>query len=254
MKITVIFGGNVGFYLYSLQTFNAIEKYFDVIIKRTGHFKFKTKINRIAIDFLFAYGPTRDQNYNIRKEKFAIGEKEIIPLPADEVVKKIKKSDVVLLFGLCGTFKGKKSEVYIPNCFKEILFEKEIIKHEEIFKIKLKNTIKIKNILRGKLNDKSSTMVTSNLTLMPRVMEDGKENSLILLADKLSKYADAVDKESYQIAKHFKNKKLGIMLVASDVLSIKHHMMKENQFDPNKTKFNQNCINALKEILKYQNE
>lgn len=248
-KVTIIFGGNVGIYLYSFKIFQEIEKSFKCKIKRVGHFKFQTKIDKKLIEFFFCYGPTRDKNYKIRKESFAFNEKEIVPEPSDELVKKIKKEGTILFFGLCGGFGGKKGEVYLPQEFSEILFEKEFIREREILHVKPLNKILGKNFLIGKLKGKKGKIITSNLTLQPRSMENDDEELLINLANSLSKKVDIVDKESYVIAKHFKNfDKIGLMFIASDILTKKRHMMK-GDFKPNINRFNRNCVKSLKVAL-----
>lgn len=249
-KITVIFGGTLDWYLRYFEVFRTIEKKFNCIIRRNGINSLSCKIEDIKFDFLFCLHPIRDENYlSLKKSKEESGWKEIVCLPADELVKKIKNSNMILFFGLCGGFKGKKNDIYFPEKFSEVFFKRQI-KKTGISKIKPFNQIKIHNFLTGKLKGKKSKIVTSNLTLMPESIEDKCKASLIRLTNIFLKYGDLVDKEGYQVAKYFNGKvPLGFMFMASDVLTVKKDMMKPKNFNPNKNKFNQTCVKCLKIAL-----
>jgi len=248
-KLTIVLGGNVGFYLWSMGTFSAIEKNLNCKIKRISYFKFSTSIKGVMIEFRICYNPTKDNNYKKRAELFALNEKEIIPPPSDEVAKKIKSRNILFL-GLCGGLKGKKSEIFIPEEFNEIFFEDVYIKQEEILKIIPKNKIKIKNALKGEMSGKNAKVLTTNLTLMKDTIQDKKIEYLMMLGNNLSKNIDVVEKESYPIVKKFRNVNIGVMLMSSDILTIKRNVMKTGKFNPNKDVFNKNCSKAIKEMLK----
>lgn len=249
-KITVIFGGAIGLYNDYFRIFDAIEHYFKCIVRRVSAYKFDCKINNTKIEFRFCYNPTRDKNYYNNKKFLESMYRDLIPLPADELAKKIKNTDKVLFFGICGSFKGKISEIHTPEEFHEIFFNEVYIKHKEILKIKPMNKIEIKNILSEKIKGKKSKSITSNVTLTPNTIEKKDKAYLIILGEKLAKKGDIVDKESYQIAKYFKNKiPLGMMLMTSDILTIKKYMLTAKIFNPNKKKFNKNCIKAIKIAL-----
>jgi len=249
-KITIIFGGNVGVYVYHFKTIKAIEDSLKCKIKRTGHFSFSTKVKNIFIDITFCYGPIKDGNYLKRKELFALNEKEIIPQPAEIIAKKIGDTSLVLLLGLCGGLKGNKSEIYLPTEFREILFEQNYIKKEKVLPIKKLKRISLHNYLLENMPGKKASALTSNLTFQPKSIE--KENTELLLdiTNSLSKSIDVIDKESYQIVEKLKEKyPIGVMLMASDVLNKKRFMLKGN-FKPNIKKFNANCVRAIKVSLK----
>lgn len=105
-KITIIFGGPVDMYM-GFGLFNLIENYFKVKILSKSSQIFETKIDDVTLEFRFCFHPTRDELYKaaVKKHKER-GWNKVIPLPADELVKKIKNTDFVLFFGLCGTFIG----------------------------------------------------------------------------------------------------------------------------------------------------
>jgi len=249
-KLTIIFGGSIDYYDKNMGVFKEIGDVFGCSIKKIAKSKLTTKIKKINIEILFAYNPTRDKNYRVNKRYLETKWGQTVPAPADEIVKKIKKSDIVLFFGHCGGFSGKPGIIYTPETFKEIFFEEAIVKHKEIIKIKPKNKIKINNILAGKMQGKKATLITSNLTLNPSSIENNSKEHLIKLAKILSNAGDIVEKESYPVAKYFKDKvPLGVMVVCSDVLSIKKYMMDE-KFNPSPKKFSKACIKAIKIALK----
>ena len=249
-KITIIFGGNVGIYLYVFKTLKAIEDSLKCKIKRTGHFSFRTKIKEDLVDILFCYGPIKNKNYLKRKELFALNEKEIIPPPASKILGKINKGSLVLLLGLCGGLKGKKSDIYLPEEFNEMLFKESFINKNEILQFRNFRKIVISNFLKGKLLGNKARMLTSDLTFQPKSTEGENTEILLDIIDTLSKKIDAIDKESYQIAKGINDKfPLGVMLMASDILNNQRFMLKGN-FKPNINKFNRNCVNAIKIALK----
>ncbi len=249
-KITVIFGGTVGLYQGYFKIFEAIEKEFNCIIRRISPFKFSGKIGNIKIDFEFCINPIKDKNYFASKKYLETSRwKELVPPSANDVVKKIK-SDYVLFFGICGAFKGKKNQIYIPEEFKEIFFKETSIKYKHIMKITPKNKITIKNILANKVKGIKSKVITSNMTLTHKNIEKESKDHLIALANILIKHGDLVDKEMYQIAKYFNNKiPLGIMVMSSDILTVKKHMLEDKTFNLNIETFNKSCIEALKTII-----
>lgn len=248
-KLIVIFGGAVGLYQGYFNIFHEIEKHFKCTIRRNTPFKFSCKIKEKLIEFRFCYVPTRDKNYYNAKKFLETKFKELVPPPADELSKKLKNAEKILLLGICGAFKGKKGTIHIPKEFKELFFKEIYIKYKEVLKVKTLNSITINNFLTGKMRGSKSLVVTSNITLSPNTIEEGKKVYLISLAEKLSKQGDIVDKESYQIVKYLKNKSLGIMFMTSDLLSVKKHMMTLEGFSPDKKKFAENTIKAIKIAL-----
>jgi hypothetical protein len=246
-RITIIFGGTFGLYL---QVFKEIEKAFNCVINRISLYKLKTKIKNTDVTFYICTNPIRDKNYYLQKKYFATSQwKELMPPPANEIVKKVKKSDIVLFFGYCGTFIGKKS-VYTPEIFKEIFFDINWIMEIDELKMKVKNEIKIKNILRNVIHGENARVITSNITLAPYHAKPESKDKLIKIANILFKEGDVVEKETYQIAKYFRNKSpLGIYIQSSDVLTNKRHMLSHKGIETNKSKFNKNVIKSIKFAL-----
>jgi hypothetical protein len=247
-KITLIFGGTVGLYTGYFRVFDAIEKQFGCEFRRILPDKVTGKIGEYEVECLFCITPVRDINYYASKKYNETRWKEVVPKPAEEIVKEVN-SDKVLFFGICGAFKGKKNEIYLPQEFHEILFKETYIKHEEILKIKPLNKIIFDNFLTNKINGKNTRAVTSNITLTYNCIEDRNKDYLIEMAKILLKDADIVDKEMYQIVKGLSKKKLGLMVMSSDVLSIKKHMLEYKNFDLDKKKFNKSVIDSIKVIL-----
>ena len=88
-NISIIFGGSFGLY-YGI--FTEIEKKFNCKIMRTSPFRLGTKINGIDIKFYFCNSPVRDNNYYSQKKYLQSSQwKELMPPPANEIAKKIKK-------------------------------------------------------------------------------------------------------------------------------------------------------------------
>jgi len=249
-NLYVIFGGSVSHYHDWLRVTYEIEKKLRIKLKRTKAEEFKGKRDGINIVIKFCWNPIRDKNYYEMKKYEEIEHKAIVAIPANELVKKIKNPNAVLFLGLCGGFKGKKDEIYIPEEFKEILFKEKFVKNHEILTAKPLNKIKTKNFLKNKIKGKGAKVITSNLTLMPKNMEDESEESLIKLTNTLLKSGDVVEKESYQIVKKF-NKKcpIGIVLIASDILTIKKHMLRPHKFNPNRENIKKTFSNSIKEMI-----
>jgi len=251
-KLTIILGGPVGIYQYNLKFFDAFEKKFKCKIMRNSEFSFSTKIKKTKVEFLFCFNPKRDKNYNLLKKYLAIEQKELMPPPSEVLAKRIKGNDPVLFFGLCGGFKGKIDQVYLPTQFKELNFGEDIIRHKVIEKLKPRKPITRKNILVGKIKGKKARIVTTNLTLAPKNVEKESMNHVRIMANKLLKHADAVEKETYQIAKNIDKKTpLGLLVVASDVLHKEKYMLnlKLKRFKLNKDLFNHACHQAIEMVM-----
>lgn len=246
-RITVILGGTFGLY-YNL--FREIDEKFGCKIMRNSVYKLQTKMNNVKVDFYICNCPVRDKNYYFSRTYLQSSPwKELIPPPASEIVKKVKESDVVLFFGYCGTFMGNKT-AYTPGIFKEVFFGDGGIMAINNSGIAVKNEIRIKNILAGKINAAEGKIITSNLTLAPYAARPDSKEKVIELSSILSDFGDAVDKESYQVVKYFKDKiPLGIYLQSSDVLASKRHMMSPKGMEINRAKFNKNIIKAMRIAL-----
>jgi len=250
MKLTIIIGGSIDFYHNYMNLFKLVEKKEGWAFRRINFERFVARVKNVDIDVRFCWNPTRDKAYEKLKRSAEDKMKFIVHDPADELVKKIGKTDAVLFFGSCGAFLGKKGEVYVPQIFNELLFKKLIIDKALLKKLKPKGKISFNNHLRGKMVGKDCRVIISNLTLSPDNMKDKNKDLLIEVAKKLSDYGDVVEKESYQIVKGFKDKcPLGVVMVVSDVLSVKKHMMDQKHFKPNKNNLARVFIQSVKAML-----
>jgi len=246
-NLYIIFGGSVDHYHNWFRITYEIEKKLGIVLRRTGAEKFEGKKGDVNLKIRFCWNPTRDKNYYEMRKFNEINFKSIVAIPADELAKKIKNPSAILFLGLCGGFKGRKSDVYIPEEFDEIFFEEKIIREKEVLKVKPKNKIKIKNYLKRKMKGLSGKVVTSNLTLMPKNIENEDKDILIKLTKNLTREGDLVDKESYQIVKEFRKKcPVGVLMFVSDVLTIKKHMLNPHKFNPNKIKMKNHFSEAVK--------
>ena len=248
-KITIIFGGNVEPYEHIVRT---ILEEFDIqkLDKHEGFTIYASTINLI-FEFVWCYGPTRDENYK-RAIAFYLREyKQTLPPPADEVCKNIKKTDLVLFFGLCGAFKGQVNDVYLPTEFWEINFNARRITPKHITTVTPQNKIICDNLFIGKVKGKKSRQVTSNITLAPKLIEaEDPAHHLRKLAYKLFSFADTVDKESYEVVKALGGKfPIGLLVLASDVLDTKEFQMMLGKEHYDRKIFNKVCTNALKSVL-----
>lgn len=248
-KLTIIFGGSVTFYDAHMDIFNVVGEKTGWKFKKIAKDYFFTKINGIKVDIRFCWNPVRDKMYNefkkFNKEKL----KFVLSVPAEELVKRIKDTDAVLFIGHCGAFRGEKEDIHLPKEVRICLFKKSIVKEKDISKVKPHDLVKIDNLLIGKIKGKESRAITSNLTLSPDNVENKDKNVLIKLGKKLQGYGDVVEKESYFIAKEFKNKLLGMLMISSDVLTIKKHMMVQKTFSPSKENLANSFIKATKVMI-----
>lgn len=250
-NIAVIFGGKLSLYISWFNVFKEIEGHFHCTIKRKGMHTFFTKINNMALTFYFCINPIRDNNYRAYEYYYSSTLKGVLPLPANEIAKKIRKdSDKILFAGLCGTIcNGRKGDIHTPKLFQKCYFPNSYIQKEQIPQIKPSDKIKIKNYLCLNKDKKKSKVITTNLTLVPDFIEGGSEG-LISLSQNLSSYGDIVDKESYEIAAQSNGIPIGLMLMTSDVLCRKNGMIKNTlSFVPNKRKFNNALMNSIKTAL-----
>ena len=88
-RISIIFGGTFGLYGH---VFREIDEKFKCKIMRTSVYELKTEINRVSVDFYICNSPLRDRNYYSVKDYLQSSPwKELIPPPANEIVKRIKK-------------------------------------------------------------------------------------------------------------------------------------------------------------------
>lgn len=246
-KLVVIFGGPVNVFEERLGFFKHFEKKFKVKINRTSELKFDTKVDGVEIDFLFAFCPQKDKAYLDSKKYIEKHYKEKVPLPAKELCQKIKKANVVLFFGTCGSFKGNKKQIYVPNKFRKINYSGDTILEKEFEKNPSKE-VELDNVLK-KLGQKA-TAITSNLTLMPACVENRDKKLVEKFGAKLSKWGDVIDKESYQIIKNLKNRfPIGAGLICSDVILKKQFLKPKHDFEFRNT-FNRFTAMAIENILK----
>jgi hypothetical protein len=249
-KAVVIFGGPTNLFKERLEFFKYFEKKFKVRIDRTSELKLKTKLEGVGIDFLFAFCPQRDKAYLDSKKYIEKHYNEKVPLPAKELCPSIKKADVVLFFGTCGSFKGNKKQIYVPNKFMEINYSGDTILKKEIKKNPGKE-VELNNVLNKR--GRKATAITSNLTLMPACVENREEKLVEKFGAKLSKWGDVIDKESYQIVKNLKNRfPVGVGLVCSDVILKKQFLKPKHNFEFRNT-FNRFVTESIKEIVLLNN-
>ncbi|MBN1949877.1 MAG: hypothetical protein JW801_01660 [Bacteroidales bacterium] len=248
-NITIVMGGTINLYRDYFQLFNHIEKKFGCIIKAHNKGYLSFELHNVKFTVLFCLHPRRDKNYLLLKALKESKSGETVPLPADELVKKIINTDYVIFLGMCGGMHGKTGRVYLPTEFCKIYFDTSI-KHKDILKIKPLHRITVDNILLNIIEGVPARVITTNLTLLPDSVE-GREDGLWTLSERLSVYGDIVDKESYILAKHLVDKiPCGFALMASDLLTKKNQMMDQEKFTPDKKRFNAMCINVIRQILK----
>lgn len=247
-KLIVIFGGPVELYQINADFFNAFEKEFHKSLKRKSPFLFTCKIDSIHIDFRFAFHPNKDKAYEDSKIYFKKKWNIRIPPPVNDLIKEIKNPDVILFFGLCGAFWGKRNEIYVPTEYLIMNFKKSKIRPIDVRKTRPKKKIVYNNILNKLVKEKNGKIITTNITLNPRGIENKDEALLIRYCKILQKCAKLVDKESYMVIHAFKNiAPIGILVQTSDVI-LKHKFLEE-KLSVNWNKFNQACLKVLKNII-----
>ena len=248
-RVVVLMGGTPTLYKNYFRLFDIIEKEFNCVVSIKKKNRLLYEIDNVKLEFLFCLHPIRDRNYVLLKElKEGVG-REVISPPADELVKDIGKCDSILFFGLCGAMKGKTGDVYLPTEFIGIYFD-HYIWIKEVLKIRPSHAVSINNTLLNTIKGQPARVMTTNITLLPDSVE-GREEGLLTLSGILSVYGDIVDKESYQVAKYFANKvPCGFALMASDLLSKRKQMMRQDNFTPDIVKFNAMCVDSIKQTLK----
>ena len=147
----IIFGGSVNHYHTWFKVTQELERKLRIKLRRTHAEEFRGEKDGVNIIIRFCWNPIRDKNYYELKKYVETEFKDIVAIPASEIVKKIKNPVGVLFMGFCGSFKGKKHDVYVPEEFKEILFEEKFVREKEISKVRPKNKIKINNFLKNKI-------------------------------------------------------------------------------------------------------
>jgi hypothetical protein len=254
-KLIVILGGSIDFYHNSLNLLKKVEEKTGWKIRRDDFENFSMQIDNTKIEIKFCWNPTRDLNYEEMKEYAKTKLKFIVHNPADELAKTIKSVDGILFLGHCGTLKGNKEEIYIPTKFTKLFFSTPFVLRENLEKNTPSEKLIFKNCLSQKINGKDACVITSNLTLCPENMQDKDEEILIKLAKHLMKYGDVVEKESYSLIKLLKNKcPFGIAMISSDVISVKEHMIRETNFNPDKDNFVNLFVKSTKVMLKEINK
>jgi hypothetical protein len=248
-KLIIVLGGSVDFYHNNLCLFRNVEKITGWKFERVSPDRFASEIDGVNIDIRFCWNPKRDIHYGWFKKFVQRDLKMILSIPAEELIKKIKKTDGLLFLGHCGAFKGKKESIYLPNKFLSLDFKFPKVRRENL-DIVPESPVKIDNVLIDKMSGKKGTTITTNLALVPINMDNQNKDLLIDLTKNLMKYGDVVDKESYEIARGIsKEVKFGCLMISSDVLTIKKHMMKEEGFKPDKDNFAKAFIDSVKVMV-----
>jgi len=234
MKRIVVFIGSPYNVLSKRTLPKLIEEKFNSKLKRISKYHYDLKIPEALIQFYTCYKSRRDKSYEISKKYFKKN-KEDVPPPTKEVIKKINKADKVFVIGTCGAIKGGKNNFFVPDEFYEVFFKVPI----KNIQVKLRKPIRFNNLFSNIINGKDGGVLTSNLTLMPENLESKSKKDLSLLAKKLSFYVNCVDMESYPIIKKFYKKPVGVLLYSSDVIG------KDSEMNFNLRKFQKAVCNAL---------
>jgi len=189
----------------------------------------------IEIRICFCWDPLRDNFYNFFGNQYKSEyPTHTIPLPSYELVKNITDANAVLFLGLCGSFKDKIGELFLPDnfylgCFKDDKVNDKnwkdgtVIDSDDIENIKLNNKIHLNNYLSDK-DSNEINVITTNLTVIPKHV---KKEVVSLFYNKLKSKINIVEKESYFIVEHFKKYKIpiGVGICSSDGLADPNNMM-----------------------------
>jgi hypothetical protein len=117
--------------------------------------------------------------------------------------------------------------------------------------MKFGKVIKCKNNLIGRVNGKKCCCITSNQVLSLRYVKNNSPDILYRLAKKLSKRADIVEMENYEIVRRFgKGRKMGIFIFGCDSPAIRRKMLGDGKFKARWDKFNKLGVEMIKEITK----
>lgn len=247
MKLTVIIGSTVETYTQRLNFFNKLEKKFKCKIKKKNYFEFKTTINNHQLNFIFCYKPKRNQRYESAKIWWKKEKNRILPPPAEEIIKKIKKPDRILTIGFCGGFKGKINEIYLPYKITKKTFPKGWLTYSKLKKIN-SNPLDFGNFLIGGIKGKKSKHLTTDLGLMPTHFKNKKD--LVNGAKELGKKFDTVDTELYVLVKPLMKKfEIGSLLISSDVLNKEKLHMQDNVNKMDWNFFVKTCFQTIKICL-----
>ncbi len=247
-KITVLIGCWVGQFVKEIKFFEHLEKKLKCKVVRKSKFVYETEINDNKITFQFCFGPDNDKIWKERKE---IRSKEGSSLPPSigHLVKKGIKADEIYYLGLCGVFKGKHYDVFLPNEFIKISFDKYTIHHGHLDKLEISKKIKHDNKLIGVIPGKKCSVVTSNQVLSLKYVKNRSHELLKALSKKLKTHADVVEMENYEIVKNFGNKhNIGILLFGTDKPANKEKKSKTEPRRTNWIKFNKVGIEMIRKI------
>lgn len=248
-KITILVGCWVGQFVKDIAFFKYLENNLKCKIKKKSEFVFETIINDKKIIFQFCFGPDNDKIWQERKR---IRAKDGLKLPPsiNHLAKIGINTDEMYYIGFCGIFNGKKNQIYLPNKFIKISFDEYMLRHKHKRKIKVSKKINYPNYLIGKIKGIPCTTITSNQVLSLKYVKDKSEEILKSISKKLSKHADIVEMENYEIIKNFgKKHKIGIMLYGTDMPGKKKSMLgSKNVSHPNWSKFNKTGIEMIKKI------
>ena len=224
-RIAVLIGSPYNVLAKKGNLYRLIERKLNSKFKKVSKYVYKIETKENLFYFYACYKPKKDKSYISSKKHFEkLGEQ--VPPPIQEVIKKIKNVDLLLILGTCGSLDSRKNQIYLPTEFYNISFKDTYIKKEDLKKIKVGKSIKCDNILLDKLKGKKSKVITSNITFIPDRMENNSKKDLKILVNKLNKKINCVDLESYYIVKKFSNKiPIGILLFSSDIIG-KHTKMR----------------------------
>ncbi len=244
-KVVIIFGFPKNIVEKRLKFYTQFSNKFKTKVIKINDLNFKSKIDNIKIDFLYAFCPKRDSAYLDSKKYIKKNYREKVPLPAKEVCKKIKNADFVLFFGICGGLKQKIKigDIFLPNTFYELNIKGIQVSEKEAKTLIPKNKIIYQNELIGKLKGRRAECLTINLSTWEGNFKNPEMKPMF--EKRLAKKIDIVEKETYQIVKNLKNKfPLGIVLICSDA-------PKEpwNEKFPWKNKANKIYLKVIQQII-----
>jgi len=246
MRLGVILAGRAEIYRDELYTLAAIEHAFHRSLTSVSAFHERLDVATDSISIVFALNPIRDSNYRAFADYLGLTYGRVLPPPANEVAESLD-TDVVLMFGLCGSITGDVGEIYAPYVFRELLFRSSYLEDTDCL-LPTTTPVYIRNILAGAIKSTLARAITTNLTLSPEFIRSGVEG-LTAYAKRLKTYADIVDKECYEIAKHTRTP-LGILLMSSDGLATEDTMLRNKRpLRVNAGSFNAMCTTAIKHVL-----
>lgn len=244
-EITILIGCWVSQFVKEIKFFDYLERNLKCKVKKKSKFTFETEVNNTRVTFQFCFGPDNDKVWKERRKIRGSS----LPPSIGHLAKKGIKADSIYYLGLCGIFRGKKNEVYLPNKFLRVNFDEYTLHHGHIDKLMVSSEIKYNNKLIGLIKGEKCTTITSNQVLSLRYVKDNSVEVLKAISNKLKLHADVVEMENYEVVKNFgKTHPIGIFLYSIDNPSKKGHMIGAKPLKVNWDNFNKQATNMIKKI------